>query len=149
MQISAHPAAGPTLARFRHETAPVFLRLQAFVIPRDAQRRVAVLRLEDDPTLWRLSGEQIHLNESPADAASRVASLWYSTPLAPHLVDVQSYPPAGGDDDRWYLVFIYETKAPPDLKGTPDTHELRFVNVGEAPGPMFGDHASVLARLAP
>ncbi|MHB8586066.1 MAG: NUDIX hydrolase [Thermoplasmatota archaeon] len=141
--------AGPVFARFRHESAPVNLRMQTFVIVRDAARKVALLRLEDQPELWRLPGESMLLNESPAEAAARVASLWFSTPLAPHLVDVQSYPSGGGEHDHWYLLFIYEARAPQNLRGTPDTKEISFVAPGKAPGPMFGDHESVLARLPP
>lgn len=149
MSLLAPRPAGPLPARFAHETEPVKLRLQAFLTVRDAQRRVAAVRLEDEPDLWRLMGEQIQLNEDPHDAARRVAKSWFATPLSPKLVDVQSYPANGPDDDRWYLIFVFEAAAPANLQGTPDTLELKWLSRGETPGKWYSDHSSVFARLSP
>ncbi|HVL47252.1 MAG TPA: hypothetical protein VM889_01705 [Candidatus Thermoplasmatota archaeon] len=146
--MHVRPAGEPILAKFRHENG-THLRLQAFLAVRDGERRVATMRLEASPDAWSLPGENIRLNEAPLDAAKRVAKSWFETPLGePKLVDVQSYPATGPEDDRWYLILVYEVNAPKDLKGTPDTLELVFTPVGKAPGEFYGDHASVFARLA-
>lgn len=148
MSLLAPRPTGPLLAKFVHESAPVKLRMQAFLAIRDGQRRIATVRLEDHPEAWRLPGENIVLNEDPADAARRVAKSWFATPLSPKLVDVLSYPATGGEDDRWYLIFLYEAQAPTELKGTPDTVETRFVERGRAPGAWIADHGSVFDRIA-
>lgn len=136
------------MARFNHENG-TGLRLQCFLIVRDEKRRVACLRLADNPQAWNLPGESMRLNEDPRDAAQRVASTWFETPLAPRLADVYSYPATGPDDDRWYLLFVYEADAPVNLKGTPDTLEVKFVAPKEAPGPFAHDHVSVFAKISP
>lgn len=149
MSLLAPRPAGPILAKFQHESEPVKLRLQAFLSIRDAQRRVALVRLSDRDDVWRLPGENVQLNEDPADAARRVAKMWFETPLQPKLVDIQSYPPTGGEDDRWYLILVYEAAAPAGLKGTPDTVELAWRAPKDATGPWYSDHGSVVARLGP
>lgn len=140
------PAAIP--AKFRHESEPVQLRLQCFLLLRDEQRKVACLRLENAPDLWNLPGETLRLNEDPHDAARRVAKTWFESAIPdPRLVDVFSYPPTGGDDDRWYLLFVYEAPAPKGLKGTPDTVALSFAAPGSPPGPFAMSHSEVFERV--
>lgn len=132
-------------AKFTHEDG-TGLRLQAFLKVVDDAGRLACLRL-DGYDGWTLPGETLRLNEAPHEAAARVASSWFATPLAPKLVDVFSYPATGPDDPRWYLLFIYEAKAPAGLKATPDTLEVRFAKPGEAPGPWAMSHADVWAKI--
>jgi hypothetical protein len=73
------------------------------------------------------------VNESPDEAAVRVARMWFQTPLGLQLDRVLSYPATGPGDDRWYLLFVYHADAPADLKGTPDTVELKFREKGDPP----------------
>lgn len=141
-----NPFAAPAPARFHHENGGQ-LRLQAFVIVRDASRRIATLRLAEYEG-WMLPGETLLFNEDPHDAAARILKTWFATPpAAPKLVDVLSYPATGADDDRWYLLFVFEAQATPALGGTPDTQEIRFVEPGHAPGPWSLSHADVFAKL--
>lgn len=125
----------------------LLLRLQAFVIVRNKDRRVACLRIEGYDG-WMLPGETVLPNESPHDAAARIGKTWFVSPAKTRLVDVQSYPDT--DDGRWYMLFIYEADEPAGgLKGTPDTREIAWAPVGKAPGTFAMDHADVFARLAP
>jgi ADP-ribose pyrophosphatase YjhB (NUDIX family) len=148
--MHVQPAGQPVLAKFNHETANVKLRIQIFLSVRDAEGRVACVRLQDNPDAWMLPGENLRLNEDPNDGALRVCRTWFETPLSPKLADVQSYPATGGEDDRWYVLLVYEATAPAGgLKATPDTLEVTFAPVGKAPGPFALDHGSVFARLRP
>lgn len=140
--------AGPVLARFTHENGTQ-LRLQAFLLVRDSERRVAAVRLRDNPGEWRLPGEVLRLNESPLAAGPRVAAEWFKTPLAPTLVDVYNYPATGPGDDKWYVLFVFEARLGPgeSLVATDDTEEVRFVAPGTSPGPWALSHADVWERL--
>ncbi len=141
------PSSGPPLSKFIHP-AGVRLTLQCAVIVRDAERKIAAVKLADFPDGWRLPIENMFLNEDPADAAKRVAKLWFDSPLDTRLATVFSYPPTGGEDDKWYLLFVYEADAPADLKVTSDTEELTFVPAGKAPGPWGAAHHEVFDRLS-
>lgn len=133
-------------ARFVHESEDVKLRLQVFLLARDASGRVATVRVEEWPDAWLLPGENLLLGEDPADGAARVAAGYFDSPVGePRLLSVESFPPE--DDGRWYLVFVYEADAPADLQGTPDTLELRFSEPGDPPGPFGFDHATMWERV--
>lgn len=141
-----NPFAAPTPAKFTHENGG-HLRLQAFVIVRDHERRIGTFRIEGYEG-WALPGETLQFNEDPNAAAERILRTWFTTPPgAPKLVDVLSYPATGKDDDRWYLLFVYEAEATPGMKGTPDTLDVQFVPAGKAPGEWAMSHADVFARL--
>ncbi|HWG90002.1 MAG TPA: NUDIX domain-containing protein [Candidatus Thermoplasmatota archaeon] len=144
--IPVQTAGAPVQAKFNHPNG-TSLRLQAFVVVRAADGRVAAVRTQDNPDVWFLPGETLLLNEDPAEAAKRVLRSWFTTPLdAPELVDVFSYPATGGEDNRWYLLFMYQLQLSPGalLEATPDTLELQFITPGEnAPGPWGADHKSV------
>ena len=129
------PAAQPVQARFTHENG-THLRLQCFLIVRDAQDRVATLRVQGIDG-WCLPGESMVLNESPDQAAVRVARTWFESPLGMQLERVLSFPATGPGDDRWYLLFVYHADAPAGgLKGTSDTEEIVFRSLGD-PAPQF------------
>lgn len=127
----SQPAAPPMQARFVHESGTQ-LRMQCFVTIRDAEGRVATVRVQGIDG-WCVPGESMQLNESPDQAAVRVARTWFETPLGLQLDRVLSFPATGPEDDRWYLLFIYHAEAPADLKGTSDTIEMKFRNKDDAP----------------
>lgn len=135
MPTPATPGVLP--AKFLLENAEGWkLRLQCFVIVRDAERRTALLRLQDIDG-WCLPGETMLFNETPDDAARRVARTWFAGPIGMGLDRVLSFPATGPGDASWYLVFVYEGEFRGELLTTPDTQELRWVAPGEpAPGPF-------------
>jgi hypothetical protein len=137
----AQPPAQPVQARFAHENGTQ-LRLQCFVVVRDAQQRVATLRVQGIEG-WCLPGESMLVNESPDQAAVRVARSWFETPLGMSLDRVLSFPATGPEDDRWYLLFVYSAEAPAGLKGTPDTLALEFHGKGDPPQPFAMAHLDV------
>jgi hypothetical protein len=148
MSLPMLPQSGnvmPTPAKFRHDDG-IALRLQVFVLPRDAQGRVAVQRIQGYDG-WCLSGETLLLNEAPDDAAMRVVRSWYGTPMQPRLARVLSFPATGGDDDRWYLVLVYEAEAPAKLERTPDCLDLAFHALDEGPKEWAMSHADVWGAL--
>lgn len=141
----AQPPTQPVQARFAHENGTQ-LRLQCFVTIRDAEQRVLAARIQGYDG-WCIPGETLLLNESPDNAARRVVATWFETPMQLWLDRVMSFPATGPEDDRWYLIFIYNAEAPAGLKGTPDTLELKFFPVN-APPPQFAmSHADVWAQL--
>jgi ADP-ribose pyrophosphatase YjhB (NUDIX family) len=124
------------------------LRLQCFLVVRDADRRVACVRLKANPDVWSLPGESLRPNESPPMAAQRVAQMWFGQDLPAIAGDVVNFPDDG--DGKWYMIFTYETQAPRGGFTLPDdTAEIAFAPVGKPPGPFGMDHASVFARLKP
>lgn len=141
----AQPNAQAVQARFTHENGTK-LRLQCFVVVHDAQGRVATVRVLGIDG-WCIPGESMVLNESPDQAAVRVARMWFVTPLGLQLDRVLSYPPTGPDDDRWYLLFVYHAEAPAALKGTPDTVELSFRGKDDPPPQFAMSHRDVWDQL--
>jgi ADP-ribose pyrophosphatase YjhB (NUDIX family) len=122
------------------------LRLQVFLIVRDADRRVACVRLKSSPDVWMLPGESLRPNEELQAAAERVSEMWFGANLKPRLTGVQNYPDTG--DKKWYVLFMCEAPAPPGgLKKPDDTEEIAFVPVGKAPGPFGMDHGTVFGHL--
>lgn len=145
MSLPMQPTAQPVQARFTHENG-THLRLQCFVVVRDAQSRVATVRVQGIDG-WCLPGESMFVNESPDQAAVRVARMWFATPLGLQLDRVLSYPATGPEDDRWYLLFVYHADASADLKGTPDTLELRFRAKDDPPAQWAMSHRDVWDQL--
>ncbi len=136
------------LARFVHDGTGQGLRLQCFVLPRDAEGRLASLRIEGYEDAWLLPGEMMLLNESPMEAAERVAETYFTTPLEDlSLRSVESWPPEDPDDGKWYLVFVFDALAPEGLEGTPDTLELDYFAPDDPPTPLGFDHASIWQRV--
>lgn len=134
----------PPPARYLHEKAGTGLRLQCFLFLRDESDRIAVSRIEDFPDSWLLPGEMIREGEHPDDAARRVAGLHFASPVeGATLEDVLSYPPDPPDNDRWYLIFVYEARAPDDLEVPDDTLELAWADPDDPPTPLGFDHATV------
>lgn len=140
------PNAQPVQARFTHENG-THLRLQCFLIVRDAQERVATLRVQGIDG-WCLPGESMFVNESPDQAAVRVARTWFESPLGMQLDRVLSFPATGPEDDRWYLLFVYHADAPAGLKGTPDTEEIVFRSLKDAAPRFAMSHIDVWRALA-
>lgn len=136
----------PEQAKFQHAAGTQF-RLQAFLLIRDSQRRILTVQTTDWPGKWAIPGESLLMNEDPADAAARVARLWFETPLKPRFHGFFNYPATGAFDDRWYLLFIFEAEAPANLKGTPDTVEMKWVKPGESPGTFAMSHKDVWDRI--
>lgn len=128
-------AANQLPAKFLHEMGNWKLRLQCFVTVRDAQRRIALVRLQDVEG-WCIPGETMLFNETPDDAARRVARSWFTVPVGMALDRILSFPATSAEDNAWYLVFVYDAEVRGELKGTPDTLEIRWVDAGEAPGPF-------------
>jgi ADP-ribose pyrophosphatase YjhB (NUDIX family) len=123
------------------------LRLQCFLVVRDADRRVACVRLKNNAQEWMLPAESFKPSEAPEEAAKRVAESWFGQDLGAKLVGFQNYPDTG--DQRWYLLFVFEAQAPKGgLKKPDDTEEIAFAPVGKAPGPFAMDHGTVFAKLA-
>lgn len=141
----SRPPSQPVQAKFSHENGTQ-LRLQCFVVVRDAQDRVATLRVEGIEG-WCLPGETMLVNESPDQAAIRTARMWFDTPLGLVLERVLSFPATGPEDDRWYLLFVYHADAPADLKGTSDTLEIRFRALDDPPQPFAMSHGDVWSAL--
>lgn len=124
------------------------LRLQCFLAVRDADRRVACVRLKANPGQWSLPGEALKPGEAPDDAARRVSASWFGADLEPRFTGFQNYPDDG--DRRWYLLFVYEAHAPKGGFALPeDTAEIAFAPVGKSPGPFALDHGAVFRRLPP
>lgn len=123
--------------------------MQVFLAVRDAQRRVALVQLDNHPGQWMMPSENCFDGTDPNALVRDIAPRWFRTPLPePRLVQAQNYPPEDGDG-HWMVVLVYEADAPRDLQGTPDTTALRFFPAGEPPGPMFKDHATVWRKLPP
>lgn len=141
----AQPSAQPVQARFTHENG-THLRLQCFVVIRDAQGRVCTVRVQGIDG-WCLPGESMFVNESPDQAAVRVARMWFVTPLGLQLDRIMSFPATGPEDDRWYLLFVYHADAPTDLKGTPDTLEIAFRGKDDPPEQFAMSHRDVWQQL--
>lgn len=141
----ATPPAQPVQARFAHENGTQ-LRLQCFLVVRDAQDRVATLRVQGIDG-WCLPGESMVLNESPDEAAVRVARMWFETPLGLQLDRVLSFPATGPGDDRWYLLFVYHADAPAGLRGTSDTEEIVFRSLRDPAPPFAMSHVDVWNAL--
>lgn len=133
-------------AKFVHLEGKVELRLQCFLLARDAQERVCLARIEGFEG-WCVPGEAMRVNESPDQAAVRVARGWFETPMQVWLERVLSFPATGPEDNRWYVVFVYAADAPKDLKGTADTLEMGFFPLGQPPGPFAMAHGDVWAAL--
>lgn len=141
----AQPQAQPVQARFVHENGTK-LRLQCFLTVRDDNGSVALVRVQGIDG-WCIPGESLVLNESPDEAAARVARTWFVTPLKPRLDRILSYPATGPDDDRWYLLFVYRADAPRDLQGTPDTEQILYQPLHVPPGQWAMSHGDVWAGL--
>lgn len=151
----------PPQARFVHENGTQ-LRMQCFVAVRDSEGRVATLRIQGYDG-WCLPGESMLLNESPDQAAVRVARSWFQTPLGLQLDRIISFPATGPEDDRWYLLFVYhadapagrvlsaagaaDPNAPPGLAGTADTLDIVFRGKDDAPEAWAMSHADVWPQL--
>lgn len=125
----------------------VGLRLQCFLLVRDAQRRIACVRLKNNPDVWMLPGESLRPSEAPDAAARRVSESWFGADLEPRIAGFMNFPDEG--DQRWYVLFLYEAAAPAKLTEPDDTEDIVFVAPGKAPGPFGMDHGSVFARLPP
>ncbi|MCA1813547.1 MAG: NUDIX hydrolase [Halobacteriales archaeon] len=122
------------------------LRLQCFLVVRDADQRIACVRLKSSPDQWSLPAESFKPSEHPDDAARRVGEMWFGSDLKPKLVGFQNYPDDG--DQRWYLLFLYEAHAPKGgFKLPEDTAEIAFAPAGKPPGEFAMDHGSVFASL--
>jgi ADP-ribose pyrophosphatase YjhB (NUDIX family) len=142
----SQPHAQPVQARFKHENGTQ-LRLQCFLAVRDADGRVLTLRVQGIDG-WALPAESMLLNESPDEAARRVAQTWFASPIPTIQLDrIVSFPATGPEDDRWYMIFVYHADAPADLKGTPDTEETRFRSPREAPETWAMSHGDVWPQL--
>lgn len=130
------------------------LRLQVFLIVRDAEGRVACVREKERPQVWNLPGETVPPNVDLNETAGKVSELWFVDRLPASVADVQTYP-ADRDDpnDKWYVLFIYEAEAPDPsaddggLKMPDDTAEIRFFPLDEPPEAWGMDHGSVFERL--
>lgn len=141
----AQPHAQPVQAKFVHENG-THLRLQCFLAVRDEQGRVATMRVQGIDG-WCLPGETMLVNESPDQAAVRVARMWFQTPLGLQLDRILSFPATGPGDDRWYLIFIYHADAPAGLQGTSDTEEIVFRDQGKAPEQWAMSHHEIWPEL--
>lgn len=135
----------PALAKFVHESG-VGLRLQCFLAVRDEAGRVATLRVQGIDG-WCLPGETLLLNESPDQAAVRTARTWFQTPLGLQLDRILSFPATGGEDNKWYVIFVYHADAPADLKGTPDTEKIHFAGPQDEPLQFAMAHGDVWGAL--
>ncbi|MGQ0535736.1 MAG: NUDIX hydrolase [Methanobacteriota archaeon] len=146
MTFTPHPVNPADPTRFFNADG-LQLRLQCFLLVRDAKRRIACVRLKNNALAWNLPGETMRPNEDPNEAARRVAELWFGEKLAPKVAQVVNFPEEGGDK-RWYVLFLFEADAPAGgLKAPEDTEEIRFVEPGTIPGPWNLDHGSVWARV--
>jgi len=141
----SQPSAQPVQARFTHENG-THLRLQCFLAVRDAQGRIATVRVQGIDG-WCIPGESMLVNESPDQAAVRVARMWFTSPLGLQLDRVLSFPATGPGDDRWYLLFVYHADAPGELKATPDTLEIAFRAKDDAPPQWAMSHKDVWDQL--
>jgi hypothetical protein len=141
----ANPPTQPVQARFVHENGTQ-LRMQCFVTVRDAEGRVATLRVQGIDG-WCIPGESMLLNESPDQAAVRTARTWFVSPLGLQLDRIMSFPATGPGDDRWYLLFVYNADAPTDLQATSDTQELKFRGKDDAPDVWAMSHRDVWDQL--
>lgn len=142
----AQPPTQPLEAKFVHELGGVKLRMQCFLTVRDDKDRIACMRIQNFDG-WVLPGENMRVNESPDQAAVRVARMWFKSPLGMQLDRVLSFPATGGEDDRWYLVFIYHADAPADLVPTEDTEELMFHPPNAPPEQWAMSHGDIWAAL--
>lgn len=142
----ARPGTQPVQAKFVHEEGGTKLRLQCFLAVRDAEDRVATMRLQGIDG-WCLPGENMVVNESPDEAAVRVARMWFDSPLGLMLDRVLSMPATGPEDDRWYLIFVYHADAPADLKATTDTLEVRFRGKDDPPQDWAMSHGDIWPHL--
>lgn len=141
----ANASAAPVQARFTHENGTQ-LRMQCFLIVRDEKDRVATMTIQGYEGAC-LAGESMLLNESPDDAAVRVAKSWFDVPLGMMLDRVLSFPATGADDDRWYVIFVYHADAPANLKGTPDTLKIEFHGKDDPPAQFAMSHREVWDQL--
>jgi ADP-ribose pyrophosphatase YjhB (NUDIX family) len=124
------------------------LRMQCFLVVRDADRRVACVRLKNSPDAWNLPGESFKPNESPDDCARRVSETWFGVDLKPKVLGFQNFPDHG--DGKWYVLVLYEAQAPKGGFQLPeDTAEIAFAPVGKAPGNFQMDHGTVFGKLPP
>jgi ADP-ribose pyrophosphatase YjhB (NUDIX family) len=124
------------------------LRLQCFLIVRDADRRVACVRLKENGGAWSLPGESLQPNESPPMAAERIAKSWFGLSLPATPTEVVNFPDDG--DGKWYMIFLYEAATPRGgLPKLADTDEIAFTPVGKPPGAFAMSHSDVFARLPP
>lgn len=146
MSLPLQTAYDALPAKFAHKESDVELRMQCFLTVKDAQGRVALVRVQDIDG-WCIPAETMRVNESPEQAAVRVARTWFTTPVGMWLDRVLSFPATGPQDNRWYVVFVFAADAPADLKGTPDTEEIRFCALDAPPGPFAMSHRDVWTAL--
>lgn len=143
----ARPPTQPVQARFVSEDGATKLRLQCFLVVRDGQDRIATLKVQGIDG-WCIPGESMLMNESPDQAAVRVARTWFDSPVGMQLDRILSFPATGGDDDRWYLIFVYHADAPAGgLKGTSDTEAIEFRSLGDAAPTLAMSHGDVWNAL--
>lgn len=142
----AQPNAQPIQAKFEHAESGVKLRLQCFLVVRDDKERIACVRVQGIDG-WCLPAESMYVNESPDQAAVRVARMWFKSPVGMQLERVLSFPATGADDDRWYMIFVYHADAPAQLIGTDDTEEIMFFPPGAPPERFAMAHGDVWAAL--
>lgn len=133
-------------AKFRQLDADVELRMQCFLTVKDAEGKILHVKVRDIEG-WCIPAETMKFNESPEQAAVRVARTWFETPVGMWLDRVLSFPATGGDDNRWYVIFVFAADAPAGLKGTPDTEALRWVAPGEPATGFAMAHADVWTAL--
>lgn len=119
------------------------LRLQVFVKVKDAEGRIALVQLKENPGFWWLPAETLQPNEPVKEAAKRVCKTWFGDELDPRVSDVVTFPYAEGDPAvKWYIVHVFEADAPEGgLELLDDTKEITFVEPGsEPPGPFAMGH---------
>ena len=124
----------------------VELRLQVFVAVRDADHRVACVRLKNNPGQWYMPGESVLPNEDLNAAARRVTESYFGQALDGRIADIVTWPTDA--EGAWYVLFLYEAHAPKTgLKKPEDTEEIAFAPPGKAPGEFALSHGDVFARL--
>ena len=134
-------------AKFTRHGANAEMRMQCFLMIRDRQERVAMAKLKDIEG-WAFPAETMRFNESPGQAAARVATSWFTTPPRQVWLErILSFPATGNEDNRWYVIFVYAAEAESDLTPTADTEEVRFVGMDAPPGEFAFSHADVWAAL--
>lgn len=125
------------------------LRLQCFVIVRDEDDRVALVREKERPNVLNLPGETVIPNSNLDEMAGRVSELWFVDRLDTEVSQVLSWP-AEDPNGKWYIVFLYEADKPADgLKMPDDTEEFVWVSTkGDPPGDLAMNHVDVWEQLA-
>lgn len=125
------------------------LRMQIFLIVRDEDDRVCMVREKDRPNVLNLPGETVPPNKRvETEVVDWIGELWFTEPLEAEISQIMSWP-AEEPGGKWYVVFVFEADKPDGGLSKPDdTEEFVWASTkGDPPGELSMNHTDIWERL--